>query len=284
MPQHQKPQPPLMPSRGNDMEERDPTPAELAALGDVSVPTIHAPIDPSRDDDYDDGLGQPRAAAPTITDMNDRFGEILALMEKQQQQAAGGSNEMIATAMMAMAEAMRGFGSAQKEGANTIADMQRRVQMPENRFAPMISAYNLRGEREFPRPALRCPTLLEGIPFEAEVCTREEIELLNLLEPCEVIIRRNDDTGVKVLVSAEMHLDSNQPSKIKIQHGTAFNNDQHKQMAKDWIRQIVEANPRTRDQGKMVLTMREEAALIVAKKFNNGVLAEEGQRLVSVGV
>jgi len=51
----------------------------------------------------------------------------------------------------------------------------------ENPSAPMVSAYNPRGERDHPRPRLRAKTLQNGIELQEDTLTWEEIEALNAL-------------------------------------------------------------------------------------------------------
>jgi hypothetical protein len=206
----------------------------------------------------------------------------LESLEKRAAAASEGDNTTIAQAMVMIAQAIEGMKATQLQAAQIQADMQRRVTRPENAFPPMLSTYNPRGDKDFPRPPLKCPMLIPW-PVEADAHTREEIQLLNLLEPGEFMITRTDRSKVKLTVTIARKLDSEEPSQLSVNHETAFNNDNHKQMPHDWIRQLAMANPKTRAAAANVITMDEEVALIAAKKFNDGRLALEGERLVSVG-
>lgn len=270
-------------ARSNEMDVRDPTPAELAAAAQVEVPPLTAAYDTARDEDKDDeGYVEPTVATPTLGDMNARFMDVLEAMEKRQASGDVSSNTQLAASMQLIAEAMNGFRQAQLQGAQTVADMQRRTVMPENKFPPNVSAFNPRGDKDFPRPALKCEMLLPW-PAEEESLTREELELLNLLMPGEYTIRRADRTPIKILVTVQLKLDSNQPSKLLIHHDTAFNNDNHRLMPYDWMRQMCLSHPAIKAQAKAVLTMEDEEALILGRQFNNGQHATEGQAVVSVG-
>lgn len=270
-------------TRSNEMDVRDPTEAELAALAGVDIPPITAAYDASRDEDEDgEGYVEPTVATPTLADMNARFVSVLEAMEQRQASGDVSSNNQLAASMQLIAEAMNGFRQAQLQGAQTVADMQRRTVMPENKFPPLVSAFNGRGDKDFPRPALKCPMLLPW-PAEAESLTREEIDLLNLLVPGEYTIRRADRTPIKLTVTVHLKLDSDQPSQLLIHHDTAFNNDNHRLMPYDWIRQMVVSHPHLKAKAIAVVTMDEEEALILGRQFNTGQHAIDGQSVVSVG-
>lgn len=196
-----------------------------------------------------------------------------------------GTSEFLALAMMQLSEGLKGLREATLKSAQMQADMQRRVHRPENQFTPNISVFNLRGDKDFPRPQLKCEMLLPWpVSKDTESLTREEIELLNLLQPGEWMILRTDRTRLKLTVRGQYKLDSTtELSRLSINHDTGFNNDNHRQMPHDWIRQLAMANPKTRRAAVDVLTMDEEEALILADKFNDGRTAAEGERVVSVG-
>ena len=261
----------------NEMENRDATPDEIAAIvGDVTVvPT--APYDPSRDDDADDD--PPRAAPIAAIDV-ERLNAAIKSIESRQSDA---HSPDLAAAIAMLATAISGMQSTQLQAANIQADMQRRATIPENKFPPMISAFNPRGDKDFPRPQLKCEMFIPW-PVQNEACTREEIELLNLLQPGEFYITRTDRSKVKMVVRIEKKLDSEEPSRLFVNHETAFNNDNHRTMPHDWIRQLVRANPKTKAAAAMVLTMDEEVALIEAHQFNDGRTAGTNESVVSVGM
>ena len=113
------------------------------------------------------------------------------------------------------------------------------------------------------------------IPWEAEYdsSTYEEIELLNLLEEGEFIIKRND--GVKVRVDVKMQYNLNgKPSRIVLNSETAFNEENHWMMPPltATLRQVLNARPHTKAAAAKVLTMDERVAMV-----------EQGTLPVSVG-
>lgn len=66
---------------------------------------------------------------------------------------------------------------------DALAESHRRLVKPENDAAtiPRISAFNPRGDRDFPRPKLKCPKVFQcGFPFEESQATYEELEHMNL--------------------------------------------------------------------------------------------------------
>lgn len=266
----------------NEMEERDPTPEEIEQIlgtGAASVtPQITAAYDPSRDDDPEPA-SRPHPQAPGGFDF-DRMTRALESLEARAAQSADPG--ALASAMAMIAQAMTGMKEGMLQGAQIQADMQRRVQLPENRVAPMISAYNPRGDKDFPRPALKCDM---RIPWqvEPESMTREELELLNLLEEGEFWVTRSDRSRVQMRVTVERKLGTDEPNLITVAHKSAFNRYEHRQLPFDWIRQMVTNNPATRERALKVLTIDEERALIAAGKFNDGRVAIPGERLVSVG-
>ena len=195
-----------------------------------------------------------------------------------------GVNSAVATAMMMLAEALQGLKQTTLDAARMQADMQRRVHRPENNFPPDISVFNLRGDKDFKRPRLKCEFFIPWpVTNDQESLTREELELLNLLTPGEFSVLRSDRTRIKMTVRQINKLDSDAPSRIMINHDTGFNNDNQRLLPFDWMRQLAMANPKIRTAVANVLTMEEEEALILAGKFNDGRVASPEEHLVSVG-
>lgn len=94
------------------------------------------------------------------------------------------------------AQFLQTFGLTQSEAANKLGEIAESVkkQRPENVFHPDVSAYNPLGERDNPRPDLRCEKVwFGGFPVEKQLCSLDEILLLNQLEPGEYIVTRVDD-------------------------------------------------------------------------------------------
>lgn len=282
--------------KSNEMEEREPTPQEVAqvagavGLTDQPAPPL-IPYAGDREENEPDRPEPERKPITPIMDLtsNDEIlGRMEAMFERFQAKGAetsGDAQNMMAMAMMTLAEAIKGMKQGQIDAANIIANMQRSTTAPENKFFPDISAFNLRGEKDFKRPTLRCEYFLPWPinPGSAEELTREEVELLNLVRPGEHMVLRADRTKIKIHVHQINKLDSDEPSRVVFNHDTAFNNDYHRLMPYDWIRQIVESNPKTRAAAKAVLTMDEEEALILARQFNDGRVAEANEAVISMG-
>lgn len=268
----------------------EPTEEELAIAVSQSAGVR---VDPSNTGDDRDIGDQGAAVAPPGSD--DMLGRLtIALEALASNQNKGGRdndsgsemNTQIAAAMVMLAKAMERMTEGQMDGSRLIADATKRAQRPNNEFPPSISAFNLRGDKDFPKPPLKCQMFLPW-PCEPDSpeLTREEIELLNILEPGEYIVKRNDNTKIKMTVRIETKLDSDDPSRLIVNHDTAFNNDYHRLMPPmdQWLRGMLNSKPRLRARVAAVLTMDEEAALILAGKLNDGSVPEKGKFVVSRG-
>lgn len=222
-------------------------------------------------------MEEPPAAPPP----DDLLARLTAAMEVIAASSADASTKD--RALDRLAAAFERMASVQLEAADRVANATRIASRPENQVAPNISVYNPRGEKDFPKPPLKCRMLL---PWDAEPesLTREEVELLNLLRPGEYIVRRNDSTKVKITVRAIYKLDSDDLDILLMNHDTAFNNDNHSLIPpfSELLRQILKQNPKTRTSADQVLTMDEEEALILAGKLNDGSIPGNGQ-VISVG-
>jgi len=222
------------------------------------------------------------------TDLLGRLTEALeSLAHKQAPTGDPQQAEMMqgfTAAMTVLAGAIERMTEGQLQGAQIVADATKKAQRPSNDFYPAISVFNLRGDKDFPKPPLKCEMFIPW-PAEHESLTREEVELLNLLIPGEYRIKRNDNTVVKVTCRVITKLDSDEPNRLMINHDTAFNNDYHRMMPplENYLRQMLKQNPRTRALADSVLTMEEEQALIAARKFNDGREAKKGEPVISIG-
>jgi hypothetical protein len=82
-------------------------------------------------------------------------------------------------------------------------EAHRRAMKPENAFPPLISAFNPAGDRDHPRPRLKCEfTIFDAIPIDGTTETVEELELYNQLEPGEYFVKRTDESKMKFIVTA----------------------------------------------------------------------------------
>lgn len=73
----------------------------------------------------------------------------------------------------------------------------------ENNFPPDISFLNPLGERDNPRPDLKCRIIWAGYEETKEALTREEIELLNRVEPGNYWVTKSDGSKVELKVKAK---------------------------------------------------------------------------------
>lgn len=304
------------PKKSNEMESRDSTPEEIAGIAGalgvsrerLDVGRLGRDVSGSTESDEEVARHQARIRAAELDartggplpdvqipvgdrvlsadEFQARMLKAMETLSSRQGEVSGDHDLMrlMVQSQMMLAEALTGLKSATLQAAQMQADMQRRVHRPENEFNPKISTFNLRGDKDFPRPRLRCEFFLPWpVTNDQEQLTREEVELLNLLQAGEWTIRRSDRSKLKIEVRQVNKLNSDEPSRVLINHETGFNNDNHRLLPFDWIRQLVSANPKTKALAASVLTMDEEEALILAGQFNDGRQAKDGERLVSVG-
>lgn len=171
-----------------------------------------------------------------------------------------------------LAPALARLAEAQVEGSRLIADETRRAHRPSNEITHNRSVFNRRGtllpdDADGPRkPPLKCVMLLPWIA-EWESLTREEVELLNLLQSGVYIIKRTDDSKVKLHVTLDFNVDGVTPSRLVMTHETAFNNDNFRLMPGivNFVRQVLKQHdPETARKAAAVMSDDEEAALIEA--------------------
>lgn len=87
---------------------------------------------------------------------------------------------------------------------DAMAESHRRLVKPENDAAsiPRVSAFNPRGDRDFPRPKLKCRKVLQcGFPFEEKAATYEELERMNMLIDVLVKCKREGKQLPEFMVS-----------------------------------------------------------------------------------
>lgn len=173
--------------------------------------------------------------------------------------------------MELLTQAFTSMTKAQLEGANVIA----RAQRPSNQIIPGVSVFNRRGETlpDYSKPRLKCLMLLPWIA-EWESLTREEVELLNLLEAGEYKVKRIDNSPVKLSVHIDYGVDNITPSRLLINHETAFNNTNRGLMPSlvEMVRQMLRQHPPlTKVVASKVMSDEEEEALIEAGELSVSV-------------
>jgi hypothetical protein len=185
------------------------------------------------------------------------------------------TDALIATLTQTMAR----VSDNQLKGAELIANETRRSNRPSNEVVPNISVFNRRGvllplDAEGPRKQpLKCIMLIPWLA-EWESLTREEVELLNLLEPGEYMLPLIDRSKVKMEVRVDYKVDGKTPHRLLMnnvgadgQPGTAFNNDNFRLIPplSDMLRSILRQHSKEiRDRARAVLSDEEEEALIEA--------------------
>lgn len=191
-----------------------------------------------------------------------------ALTVLSQNQGSGG-NEVLAAALARLTE-------ANIEGSKLIASETRRANRPSNEVVPMISVFNRRGQllpdnADGPRkPHLKCLMMIPWL-VEWESVTREEAELLNLLEAGDYMIKRIDNSKVRVTVKIEYHTDGKRPSRLLLNHDTAFNNDNFRLVPDlvSMLRQVLKQHdPEVALLASRVMSDEEEEAMIEAGRLS----------------
>lgn len=75
---------------------------------------------------------------------------------------------------------------------------------PENQDPPLISAFsNPTGERDDPKPALKCKMRWAGYELKTDTLTPQEITLLNRLEPTDTFVTKANGTKIAFTITAK---------------------------------------------------------------------------------
>jgi hypothetical protein len=212
---------------------------------------------------------------------SDAVAKIAAVLEMLATRDLAGDQRDV---MAKLTETMEQLVKGQHAANAALGPALKKAMVRENAIAPQRSVFNPRGDKDFPKPALKCKMTYGARPLEPEMLTREETELLNLLEPGEYPIERADGNLVKMQLIAVRKLESSELSELHITHPTAFSRENQKLLPAFslMLRSLLRANPLTAPQEKLVVTMHEELALI-AKGFLNDGTAPENGRAVSIG-
>lgn len=239
------------------------------------------PETPERDEALDilNTLAEPEPApvAPAAPDPWVVMGQVAAALQAiatklDSPTAAAGTGEQLLAIQEQLVRTMDRLADANIQGAQIIATETKRAHRPSNEVVPGISVFNRRGSQlpddaEGPRkPPLKCVMLLPWLA-EWESMTREEVELLNLLQPGEFVLKRIDNSKVRVEVRIDYKVDNVTPSRLILRHDTAFNNDNFKLVPplNEMLRQVLKQHDSSiRQRAAAVLTDEEEEALIEA--------------------
>jgi hypothetical protein len=94
-----------------------------------------------------------------------------------------------------------GVKAAIEAQADPLAQAMKQALKPENAFPPLISAFNPLGDRDHPRPRLRCLfSVFDAIPIDGTTDTAEELALYNQLEPGDYFVTKSDGSKMPFLV------------------------------------------------------------------------------------
>lgn len=226
----------------------------------VQAPAAAAPAPPVS--------GEATGAPDPWAVMNRMAAAIEALATRQQ---AGGDSQ----ALIALTAAFDRMTQAQITSSNETREEARRAFRPSNNVTPGVSVFNRRGTKlnDYAKPPLKCLMMLPWLA-EWEGLTREEVELLNLLEAGEYTIKRADRSKITITVAVTYKADKVTPDRLVISHESAFSNDNFKMMAPlaDMLRDMLKQHDRAISQAAAaVLSDEEEEALIEAGELSVSV-------------
>lgn len=205
---------------------------------------------------------------------------LVQAIENMQQRPAGDQNGQ---ALEILTQAVLRLSEASIAGSKQIAEAQIKAVRPSNEVVPGISVFNRRGRDPLPegcadlslhratlKPKLKCMMMVPWIA-EWESLTREEVMLLNLLEEGAYSIKRVDRSKVTLTVTIRYAEDNKTPSVLFINHDTAFNPENFRNMPPmpDMYRDMLKQHDRSIAQkAAAVLSDEEEEALIEAGQLS----------------
>lgn len=244
---------------------------EILARAAESAPEDPQIVQPSAPED-------PMAAA--LSRIAETQAQMVQMMGALIGKANSGSSEAKDLATI-LGPALERLAESNIAGAKLVTAEQRRTYRPSNEFPHLRSVFNRRGvllDEQYPeghagidgadpvKPPLKCLMLIPWLA-EWESLTREEVELLNLIQPGEYVVKRIDNSKIKITVSIEYKIDGTTPTRMLINHETAYNNDNQRLWPPipEWCRQILrQHDPEIARLAAAVMTDEEEEALIEA--------------------
>lgn len=195
--------------------------------------------------------------------------EAIAGRSQQGESTDGKALEILTTAVMRLAD-------ASITGSKIVAESQIKAMRPSNEVVPEISVFNRRGrdpkaEGMDPKlhlatikPPLKCDMFFPWV-LEWESLTREEVQLLNLLEEGAYTVKLADRSKVTMTVDIKWNEANTKPSKLFVNHETAFNQANYRNVPPltEILRQMLKQHdPDVRARSAAVLMDEEEEALI----------------------
>jgi F0F1-type ATP synthase epsilon subunit len=234
----------------------DPELAEVAAVAAEMGVEVPAPVTP---------IAATTGNAPDPWVVLQQIATALTVLT---QRASGGEAPTESKAIERLTSALERMTAAQINGAEKALEESRKAFRPSNTVIPNVSVFNRRGTGldDYKKPPLKCLMMIPWL-VEWESCTREEVELLNLLEPGTYVVKRADRSKITMTVAIQYKADNVTPSQLTVSHESAFNNDNFKNMAPlpDFLRDMLKQHDRRISQAaSSVLTDEEEEAMIEA--------------------
>jgi hypothetical protein len=175
--------------------------------------------------------------------------------------------DVLATALdrlAAIAEAQQASAASQAVVSEATANRLKPKSLEIGEI-PQISAFNPRGERQYPMPRLKCEIYAPWtIDPNSHGLTREEVELFNLLEPGAYTVSLTDGDSAKVEVIADVNEATGRIEKMKLKPTPSWS-DEHRQRFPAMATMLRDM---LGDSAKGVVSMKEEQ-----RQIANGTLA-----------
>lgn len=156
-------------------------------------------------------------------------------------------SDFLAAMQMLIAE-IRGGNKAPEDKERLALEAERLLleqerlkrEMPENKTAPGISVYsNPRGERDDPKPALKCKFYWCGPEERPEVLTPEEIILRNKLQPGDYRVTKSNGARINFKVTAQYKADGGVES-LSVWFPCKKGDDRHDHRSNlDYLREVL---------------------------------------------
>ena len=187
----------------------------------------------------------------------------------------------LAQAMAMFAEILKQNQAIQAGALDVQKAQLKQTARKSNARTPGVSAFNPRGEKDYPMPDLKC-TIHMPWPLRPSLhgCTREEVELLNLIELDEYHVDLLDGTTIAVNVIGSKHQVTGAVESMAFMgardenghYGTLYNNERKQVMPPTAVmlrQMLAQKGIETSD----ILTMKQEMEYV--KGTLAGVITKE---------
>lgn len=169
----------------------------------------------------------------------------------------------IADLIAALKAATGNDDESMQKRAQYEAEAWTRLNKRENDPAPMISAFNPLGDRDHPRPALKCKMDWVGYPCERDSLSVEEIELLNAMEPGEYTFHRTDGTAERLTVTP-LTSPTGKLERLSFYFPCRGDNRHNLPGLAPLLREVLKKTPREADLYAQLEALRNELATVKA--------------------